>query len=106
MKKLMILCIASAFCYTALCQGNSAPKKSDTYVLLPNKIEKEYVTMKNGLAMHVKDGNITTLGSPLKLNNGGYAMPDGTIQMSDGTTKKLKEGEYINIDGQMGKVKK
>jgi hypothetical protein len=106
MKKLMILCIVSAFCYNALCQSNSISKKSDTNVSFTNKMEKEYVTMKNGLALHVKDGNTTTLSSPLKLNNGGLVMPDGTIQMSDGTTKKLKEGEYIDIDGQMGKDKK
>ena len=106
MKKLMILCIVSAFCYSALCQGNSMSKKSDMNISFTNKIEKEYVTMSNGLALHVKDGNTTTLSSPLKLNNGSLVMPDGTIQMSDGTTKKLKEGEYIDIDGLMGKVKK
>jgi hypothetical protein len=106
MKKLMILCIVSALCYSALSQGNSLPKKSDKDIIFTNKMEKEYVTMKNGLALHVKDGNTTTLSSPFKLNNGSLVMPDGTIQLSDGTTKKLKEGEYIDIDGQMGKIKK
>jgi hypothetical protein len=106
MKKLMILCIVSAFCYSALCQGNSMSKKSDMNISFTNKMDKEYVTMKNGLALHVKDGNTTTLSSPFKLNNGGLVMPDGTIQLSDGTTKKLKEGEYIDIDGQMGTIKK
>ncbi|HEV3221280.1 MAG TPA: DUF6799 domain-containing protein [Puia sp.] len=80
-------------------------KKSDTNMSFTNKMEKEYVMMKDGLALHVKNGNTTTLSSPFKLNNGGLVMPNGTIQLSDGTTKKLKEGEYIDIDGQMGKTK-
>ncbi len=106
MKKLLILCMVGAFSYSALCQSNSVPKKSDTDFAFTKKMEKEFVMMQNGLALHVKDGNTTTLSSPLKLNNGGLVMPDGTIQMSDGTTKKLKEGEYVDIDGIMGKIKK
>ncbi len=95
-----------AFSYSAICQGNSMNKKSDTNIAFTKRMEKEYVMMQNGLALHVKDGNTTTLSSPLKLNNGGLVMPDGTIQLSDGTTKKLKEGEYVDIDGIMGKIKK
>ncbi len=106
MKKLLILCVVSSFSLSALCQDISLAKKSDANMLLTKKMENEYVMIKDGLALHVKNGNTTTLSSPLKLNNGGLVMPDGTIQLSDGTTKKLKEGEYIDIDGQMGKVKK
>jgi hypothetical protein len=106
MKKLLTLCVLSFIAFAAICQDNNLAKNSNTNTLLAKKTAKEYVMMKNGLALHVKFGDTTTLSSPLKLNNGELVMPDGTIQMSDGTTKKLKEGEYIDIDGQMGNAKK
>lgn len=105
MKKLLILGLVSTFSLNAICGSNNVVNNSAPYTALIKKMEKEFVTMKNGLALHVKNGDTTTLSSPLKLNNGGLVMPDGTIKLSDGTTKKLKEGEYIDIDGKMGKVK-
>ena len=39
------------------------------------------------------------------LVNGTTIHPDGTINVSSGRTKKLKEGQYITMDGRIRNLK-
>jgi hypothetical protein len=77
----------------------------DSSMNASDKMMKQCVIMKKGLAMVVKNGDTTTLSSPLRLNDGATVMTDGTITMTDGKTKKLKNRQWVDMDGKIGTMK-
>jgi len=55
--------------------------------------------MRNGKMMLMKNGMYTGLNSDTTLNNGTRIMRNGNIVMKNGTQRMLKEGEYVNMGG-------
>ena len=92
MKKFILL-----FAFFALAAGVSAQESKKT---------KDYVLMKDGKMLVIKDGKTTVMEKDMILNDGTKVMPDGKVMMKDGSTKILKEGESLTMDGKAGKIKK
>jgi hypothetical protein len=67
----------------------------------PKKTEhkKDYVVMKEGKMMVVKDGKTTALDKEMTLADGTRVMSDGKVMMKDGSTKLLRDGESIPLSG-------
>ena len=70
--------------------------------------KKDCYLMKDGKVMMMRHGDtaMTTIDKTATLNNGATITPDGNVKMADGSSIMLKEGQYVDIDGKMGKVKK
>ncbi len=58
------------------------------------------VIIMNGKTMVVKNGQSTAMNQPVNLTNGSRIMPDGTLIDKDGSSVKLKEGDYLDFTGQ------
>jgi hypothetical protein len=55
--------------------------------------------MESGRMMVVRNGVSTVLNTDTTLNNGTKIMRNGTIIMKNGTQRTLKEGEFVNMGG-------
>ena len=58
-----------------------------------------YIMMKKGQLLEVDSGRQSKLTRDKTLVNGTTIHVDGTINESNGKTTKLKEGQYITMDG-------
>lgn len=65
---------------------------------------KDCIMMMNGKVMMMHDGHQSVLSENKRLANNAVVMPDGNIQMPDGTTRMLKNEECIYMDGTMSKM--
>jgi len=92
MKKIILL-----FAFFVLAAGVSAQE---------TKKMKDYVVMKDGKMMVVKDGKTTAMDKEMTLPDGTRVMLDGKVMMKDGSTKILKNGETLIIEGRSGKAPK
>lgn len=68
------------------------------------EIKQDMVMMKSGTMMMVRNGEITPMDMVMTLSNGTRVMMDGTVEMADGTTRRLMEGEAMTLDGEMTTV--
>jgi hypothetical protein len=53
------------------------------------------ITIHEGKLSLVDHGNFIFLTSPIKLRNGVIVTMEGCMNMPDGTTRLLSEGEYV-----------
>ncbi|MBS1603387.1 MAG: hypothetical protein JST42_12010 [Bacteroidetes bacterium] len=60
-----------------------------------------YIMMKKGQLLEVDSGQRSKVISEKTLTNGTTIHRDGTINESNGKTRKLREGEYITMDGKI-----
>lgn len=67
---------------------------------------KDCLLFKKGQVFEVKQGQKMKLERSMTLMNGTAVAPDGTVTMTNGKTKKLQEGEWIDMNGKMGSRKK
>lgn len=104
MKKLIGILAISFIACSAYSQDNSA-KKTDT-TMSPNKMKKDCFYMKDGKMMSTSKGESTEMTQNIHLKNGTTVKTDGVLEMSDGSVKKLKDGQYIDVDGYVGTLKK
>lgn len=68
--------------------------------------ESTKIVMKDGKMMVKKNGEKTQLTQDTTLSNGTSVMLNGTVTTSDGNAVILKNGEFVNMDGSIGKMKK
>jgi len=61
--------------------------------------------MQNGKMMQVKNGQMTSLDNDMTMSNGTKIMRDGTCIKKDGTKKKMKEGQHMDMSGNMISMK-
>ena len=59
------------------------------------------VMMQNGKIMMVKNGQLTVLDHEMTMSNGTKIMGDGTYIKKDGTRIKLKDGQHIDMSGNL-----
>jgi hypothetical protein len=57
------------------------------------------IMMKDGKLLMMKNGQTTQLTTDMTLDNGTVVMTNGTVKAKDGSTKTLKEGDYVTMDG-------
>jgi len=58
------------------------------------------ITFKEGRLIFLNEGQFVSLNSPIVLQNGIMITTDGTILFSDGSKKKLGEGDtFFNYSG-------
>ena len=65
---------------------------------------RDCIMMMNGKVMVMRNGQHTLLTQNMRLANNSVVMPDGTVQMANNTTHKLKNGECVYMDGTLGKM--
>ncbi len=85
MKPLNRILAASLFTFAALGSLQAA--------------DKDGVAMKNGKVMSVTDGQKTELTSDVTLSDGTKVTPGGNVTSADGKNWTLKDGEFIDMDG-------
>lgn len=112
MKKLLLCCFVTfAFAAIASAQDTMPHKKMDKMRQMPAnqqhmKMSSDCVMLTNGEVHLMKSGKKTAIKDPVSLSNGAMVMPDGTVKMKDGSTKQLKDGECMSMDGKMMMMKK
>ena len=68
------------------------------------EMKQDMVMMKSGTMRVVRNGEMKPMDMVMTLSNGTRVMMDGTIEMADGTTRRLMEGEALTLDGEMTTV--
>jgi hypothetical protein len=107
MKKLVGLALVSLTSLACFSQDSIKMKDAgmqDTAMMSGGKM-KDCLLMKNGQVMVVRAGQKNVLNRPMTLDNGTSVAQDGTMTMTNGKTKKLMEGQWIGMNGKMGKMK-
>jgi hypothetical protein len=67
--------------------------------------KRDCVIMKDSMLMIVLHGQTRMmLDNFLKLSNGTTVLISGIVKMADGTTRVFQEGQYIDMDGNMGMI--
>ena len=68
------------------------------------EMKQDMVMMKSGTMRVVRNGEMKPMDMVMTLSNGTRVMMDGTLEMADGTTRRLMEGEAMTLDGEMTTV--
>ena len=53
------------------------------------------IAMKDGKVMTVQNGEMKLLDEDIDMEDGTRITMDGTVEMTDGTTRKMREGETL-----------
>src|SRR5665647_1828043 len=112
MKKLILVFIAIAITAGAYAQAGSTNRKmspqdlnnTQKQNLQNNPVDKPHpdgVMMQNGKMMMVKNGQMTSLDHDMTMSNGTKIKSDGTCIKKDGTKKMMKEGQHMDMSGNM-----
>jgi hypothetical protein len=108
MNKLLFLFGIMAITQGVIAQG-SFLNIPDTSVLKRIHIRTDCYLMKDGKMMIAKHGDTTMMAMmnrTVLVNNGATVMVDGTVKLADGTIMMLQEGWYVDMNGEMGIMKK
>lgn len=70
-----------------------------------DKSQPDGVMMQNGKMMMIKNGKATILDHDMPMNNGSKIMSDGTFIKKDGTKLMMKDGQHIDMSGNMVPMK-
>jgi hypothetical protein len=63
--------------------------------------QDEFVTMKDGRVLTMRDGNLTPLQEETTLPDGTRVQVDGTVVMNDGSRRAMMEGETLYMGGRI-----
>jgi hypothetical protein len=66
-----------------------------------DKLHPDGVMMQNGKMMTVKNGQMTILDRDITMSNGTKVMSDGTYIKKEGTKSVLKEGQHMDMSGNL-----
>ena len=69
------------------------------------KSHPDGVLMQNGKMMKVKNGQLSSLDNDFTMSNGTKIMSDGTCVKKDGTKMTMKEGQHMDMSGNMTHMK-
>jgi len=65
----------------------------------------DYIMMRHGKLTEVSHGQKHFVTKDITLANETTIHPNGTINVSRGRTKHLREGQYITFDGRIGRLR-
>jgi hypothetical protein len=117
MKKLILVFTAILFSISSFAESDSTKvMKTHKRVVTSKRVtSKTYTTHKahpdgvmlvDGKAMMIKNGKMTKLESDVYLNNGTKVTPEGMCTDKTGTSMMMKEGEHLDMEGNMVVMKK
>lgn len=69
-------------------------------------LKKDGCMMMDGKMMMIKDGKMTAMKKQMTLGNGTKCMVDRTCVKKDGSKINMKEGDHMDMDGNMKSMKK
>ncbi|MEO6682281.1 MAG: DUF6799 domain-containing protein, partial [Ginsengibacter sp.] len=64
--------------------------------------KKNVYLMKENKMWQVKDGEKSELTEDVTLVNGTIVMANGTVKTTDGQSTTLKNGQYVDLEGNIG----
>jgi glucose/arabinose dehydrogenase len=109
MKKVFLAMIATALSFGAFAQDTTNPQMApptqqpQQQQQPPEQQQKDMYVFKNNKMWAVKSGNITEMTDNVTLSNGTVVKTTGEI-VKDGGTQALKDGQYIDVDGNIGET--
>jgi hypothetical protein len=116
MKKLILAFTAILFSLNVFATSDSTKvmkthktvvtHKRTTTSYSSRKAHPDGVMLVDGKVMMIKDGKMTKLESDTYLNNGTKVTPEGMCTDKTGTSMMMKEGEHLDMEGNMVVMKK
>ena len=70
-----------------------------------NHSPRTYIMMKHGKLIEVRNGHCKRVKKDITLVNETTIHPNGSMDVSSGENKQLKEGQYITMDGRIRNLK-
>ena len=67
-------------------------------------MQKDHLMMQGGKMVMVKNGQDAIMDKDMTLSNGTRVRKDGTVEMKNGNTLHLQEGEMMDMNGEMGRM--
>lgn len=112
MKKIILVFAAIGITAGVYAQSDSTNKKMNHQEMnnahhqnmhnnMVDNFHPDGVLMQNGEIKKVENGEMTILNEDMTMSNGTIVMTDGNYTEVDGTTKMLKEGQHIDMDGNL-----
>ena len=109
MKNVFLSMIAVALSFGAFAQDTTsnpgtAPATAPAEQQATQQEHKDMYVFKNSKVWQVKSGNVSELTKDATLANGAIVKTNGDVVSKDGQTVALKDGQYIDIDGNIGQT--
>ena len=110
MKNAFLSMIAVALSFGAFAQdstsnqGTAAPATAPTEQQAPQQKHKDMYVFKNSKVWEVKSGKVAELTKDATLANGAVVKANGDVVSKDGQTVALKDGQFIDVDGNIGQT--
>ena len=106
MKKVFLAMIAATLSFGAFAQDTTntqATSLTEQSQQQQPQQQKDMYVFKNSKMWAVKNGNITAMADNVTLSDGTVVKTTGEIT-KDGKTEALKDGQYIDVDGNIGET--
>jgi hypothetical protein len=109
MKNVFLSMIAVAISLGSFAQDSTsnqgtAPTTTPTEQQAQQQQHKDMYVFKDSKVWEVKSGNITELTKDATLANGTVVKTNGEVVSKDGQTVALKDGQFIDVDGNIGQT--
>ena len=105
MKKLIFVGAAIALSFASFAQTDTTMKKMDHDKIMNHHqmdmSKTDGCMMMDGKMMMLKHGKMTAMKKQVTMSNGTTCMMDGKCINKDGTKTKMKEGDHMDMDGNM-----
>lgn len=105
MKKLIFVFAAIALSFASFAQTDTTMKKMDHDKMMNHdQMDMSKVDgcmMMNGKMMMIKDGKMSAMTKPMTMSNGTKCMVDGKCVKKDGTKMTMKEGDHMDMSGNL-----
>ena len=109
MKKTLLAVLVFLACGTLASAQDSSMSSHDTMstngMMNHGMNHHNYLQMKDGKMMVVRNGSSSVMTHSMTLRNGTVVMTDGTVKMKNGHTETLTDGQCVYMNGTVGKSK-
>jgi len=108
MKKLALILAINLFSFTDLfSQQPTSDLPALAQTLDQSKMnKKDCVMMVNGKMLMMVNGKTTDMTGDVKCKDGTVIQKNGDVKMSDGSTKAMKNGDSVDMDGKWERIDK
>lgn len=109
MKHLFLSMVAAALSFGAFAQDTTLTPAPPTEQQPPSAEQqqtqkKDMYVFKDSKMWEVKDGKTSEMAKDVTLANGTVVKTTGEVVTKDGQSSALKEGQYIDADGNIGQT--
>jgi hypothetical protein len=102
MKTLFLSMVAVALSFGAFAQDSTLSQTPPTEQQQTQ--QKDMYVFKDGKVWEVKNGKTSELTKDATLANGTVVKTTGEVVTKDGQSSALKDGQYIDVDGNIGQT--